>query len=74
MAAPNLNRQHSEPLPIRRIDFSSPADQSHYDQMDSRMEQMLAVHRQLTAVKTPDERTRLERQIAATDQRIDRLV
>ena len=34
----------------------------------------LDLHRQLAAAKTPDERTRLERQIAATDQRIDRLV
>jgi hypothetical protein len=38
------------------------------------VEQMLTLHRQLAAAKTPDERTRLERQIAATDQRIDRLV
>jgi len=38
------------------------------------VEQMLALHRQLAAARTPDERTRLERQIAATDQRIDRLV
>lgn len=35
---------------------------------------MLALHRQLQSAKTPDERTRLERQIAAADQRIDRLV
>ena len=34
----------------------------------------LTLHRQLAACKTPDERTRLERQIAASDQRIDRLV
>jgi hypothetical protein len=35
---------------------------------------MLDLHRQLAAAKTPDERTRLERQIAATDRRIDGLV
>jgi primosomal protein N'' len=38
------------------------------------VDQMLTLHRQLAAVKTLAERTRLERQIAATDQRIDRLV
>ncbi len=42
--------------------------------MLSLVEQMLAPHRQLQSAKTPHERTRLERQIAATDQRIDRLV
>jgi hypothetical protein len=35
---------------------------------------MLTLHRQLAAVKTPDEQTRLERQVAATDQRTDGLV
>jgi hypothetical protein len=38
------------------------------------VEQMLLLHRQLAAVKTPDDRTRLQRQIDATDQGIDRLV
>jgi hypothetical protein len=61
-------------LPIPSIDFTSPADKSRHDQMVTLVEQMLTLHRQLAAVKTPDERTRLERQIAATDQRIDRLV
>jgi len=42
--------------------------------MVAHVEQMLTLHRQLAACKTPDERTRLERQIAATDLRIDRLV
>jgi hypothetical protein len=38
------------------------------------VEEMLSVHKRLQAAKTPHERTRLERQIAATDRRIDRLV
>jgi hypothetical protein len=57
-----------------RIDFTSPADKSRHDRLVALVEQMLALHRQLAAAKTPDERMRLARQIAATDQRIDRLV
>jgi ferritin-like metal-binding protein YciE len=38
------------------------------------VEQMLSLHKQLAASKTPDEKTRLQRHIDATDQQIDRLV
>jgi hypothetical protein len=38
------------------------------------VETMLALHRQLAGVRTPQERVALERQIAATDGQIDRLV
>jgi hypothetical protein len=35
---------------------------------------MLDLHKRLAAAQLPQERTPLERQIAATDQQIDRLV
>ena len=35
---------------------------------------MLALHKQLAAAKTPTAKTMLQRQIDATDRRIDRLV
>ena len=35
---------------------------------------MLSLHRQFAAAKTPDDKTRLQRQIEAMDQQIDRLV
>ena len=38
------------------------------------VEQILELHKRLAAAKTPPEKTALERQIAATDQQIDRLV
>ena len=38
------------------------------------VEQMLELHQQLAAARTPQEQTALERQIAATDTQIDRLV
>jgi hypothetical protein len=38
------------------------------------VEQMLALHQRLSAAKTPQEKTALERQITTTDTQIDRLV
>jgi hypothetical protein len=38
------------------------------------VEQMLALHKQFAAAKTPDDKTRLQRRIDATDQQIDFLV
>jgi hypothetical protein len=38
------------------------------------VEQMLDLHKKLAAVRTPQEKTTLERQIAATDTLIDRIV
>jgi hypothetical protein len=61
-------------LPIRRIDFSDPADKSRHGGLVKLVEQMLALHTQLAAARTPQEKTALERQITATDTQIDRLV
>jgi hypothetical protein len=38
------------------------------------VEQMLLLHKQLAAAKTPDDKTRIQRQIDATDQQIDNIV
>lgn len=35
---------------------------------------MLDLHKKVQTAKTPDEKTRLERQISATDREIDRLL
>ena len=35
---------------------------------------MLSLNKQLAETKTPDEKTKLERQITATDRQIDQLV
>jgi len=61
-------------LPIRPINFSDPADRARHDQMVALVERMLELHRQLAAAKTPTAKELLGRQIAATDQQIDRLV
>lgn len=61
-------------VPVRRINFSDDKDSARHDRMVGLVERMLALHKQLAAAKTPDEKTALQRQIAATDSQIDRLV
>lgn len=66
--------QYMEKLPIRTINFGDSADRARHDRMVKLVEQMLGLHRQLAAAKTAPEQTMLQRQIAATDSQIDRLV
>jgi hypothetical protein len=66
--------QFIEQLPMRLINFGNPIDKARYDQIVKLVEQMLSLHKQLANVKTPDEKTRLQRQIDATDHQIDLLV
>ena len=61
-------------LPIRPIDFADTADRERHDQMVALVEEMLALYRRLAAARTDHEQTNLQRQIDATDRRIDRLV
>jgi len=61
-------------LPIRTINFSDLADKTRHDKMVALVEYMLDLHKRLNAAKTPDDKTRLQRQIDATDKQIDRLV
>jgi len=61
-------------FPIHIINFSDPADKTRHDRMVELVERMLGLHKQLASAKTSDDETRLQRQIDATDQQIDRLV
>ncbi len=61
-------------LPIRAIDFDSPADKKQHDQLVSLVEQMLSLHRALPAQTDPAARTLTTRALAATDAKIDALV
>ncbi len=67
-------KQYFGELPIHSIDFSSFADKSRHDQIVKFVEQMMVLHKRQSAARTPQEKTALERQIAATDAQIDRLV
>lgn len=65
--------QYMEKVPIRVIDHSNKSDKSRHE-MVKLVEQTLELHQRLSAARTPPEKTSLERQIAATDAQIDRLV
>jgi SAM-dependent methyltransferase len=61
-------------LPIRRIDFSSPADKATHERIVNLVESMLGLHRRLAGAKSEAQKASLRRQIDATDAEIDRLV
>jgi hypothetical protein len=61
-------------LPIRPIDFNNKKDKTRHDEMVSLVERMLALHKNLGEAKEEHARTVIEREIAALDARIDRLV
>ena len=65
---------HLDTLPIQHIDFEKKTEKALHDKLVSLVEVMLDLHKKLGAAKTPNEKTRLERQIAATDGQIDALV
>jgi type I restriction-modification system DNA methylase subunit len=66
--------QYLEGFPVKSIDLSNRADRSRHDQVVKLVDQTLDLHKKLPIAKTPQEKTSLERQIAATDAQIDRLV
>jgi type I restriction-modification system DNA methylase subunit/REP element-mobilizing transposase RayT/predicted type IV restriction endonuclease len=70
----SYGKRFIEQLPIRAIDFNDPADRARHDRVVALVDQMLALHKQLPTAQTPQSRTVIERQIAATDAQIDRLV
>ena len=63
-----------EKVPIHPINADNAADKSRRDQVASLAEQMLTLHQRYSTARTPQEKTALERQIAATDTQVDKLV
>lgn len=70
----SFNRQYIEPLPIRPINFDDPADKERHDRMVQIVERMLDLHMQKQATTSDATRTRIEREINITDEKIDALV
>jgi hypothetical protein len=66
--------QYMEKVPIRVIDHANASDKTRHDQMVNHVEQMLKLHKSVALAQTPQEKTTLERQLAATNAQIDRLV
>ncbi len=61
-------------FPIRPIDFANPEEKTKHDQMVALVEQIQDLNKKLAAAQTEHEKTVLQRQIAAADQRIDQCV
>ena len=61
-------------IPVATVNLESSHDRARHDRMVALVEQMLQLHRDLAAAKTAHDKTLAERQIAATDKQIDRLV
>ncbi len=61
-------------LPIRAIDFDNSDERKMHDDLVSLVEKMLELNRQLQPKEFDSEREPIERQIAATDKKIDELV
>ena len=70
----NVGTNELDSLPIREINLSDPSETSYYDRIVELVACMFQLHKDLAAAKTPGDKTLLERQIAATDDEIDRLV
>ncbi len=63
-----------EQIPVRTIDFAKPGDIAKHDRLVGLVDQMLRLHKRLATVRIEQERTALQRQIAATELEIDRAV
>ena len=59
-------------LPVHAIDFSNPDEVKKHDHMVALVEHIMELHKRTP--QTPYEQEQLEREIAATDAQIDRLV
>ena len=62
------------PFPVRSIDFANAADITCHNQLVALVEQMLNLHRRLSAEHNPQVITMLQRQVEATDRQINSLV
>jgi type I restriction-modification system DNA methylase subunit len=69
-----MKTAYLNPFPLRPIDFANPTDKAMHDEMVRLVDQMLTLHRQLTATGTDREKSGLQLQIAALDRAIDSLV
>jgi hypothetical protein len=71
---PKIVLKQSRELPFRTIAFNSRKDKARHDRMVELVEAMLSLNENLSAARTPHDKTVIERQISATDRQIDHLV
>jgi len=61
-------------FPIYKIDFNKANDKTNHERIVSLVDQMLDLHKQISAAKHPQQKTAIQRQIDAVDKQIDRFV
>jgi hypothetical protein len=61
-------------FPVRSIDFGNPSDERHHDDLVALVEKMLELHEEVAKSNFDSEKEPIERQIKATDKKIDQLV
>lgn len=69
-----VNKQAMERLPFRALDLAKLQEKKQHDEVALLVNQMLSLHKRLQAARTEQDKTLLQRQIAATDKEIDGLV
>jgi len=67
-------KQYFGQLPIRLLSLGDRREKERHDQIVSRVQTMLDLHKNLASAKTAHAKTAIQRQIDATDRQIDRLV
>jgi len=72
--ADDMNKSYLKKLPICTIDFSKKSDKAAHDRMVKLVDRMLDLNKKLAAAKSPIDKERIPREIAATDRQIDKLV
>ena len=70
----NIKPTYLKQLPVPDPDTDSRYVKKQHNRIDSAVESILQLHKDLAAAKTPGEQISIERQIASTDAEIDRLV
>ena len=66
--------QYIEQIPIRKINFSNPAEVAHHDRMAVMVSQILDLNKRIQEATLEHEKTLLQRQVDAIDAQIDKLV
>jgi hypothetical protein len=67
-------KQYVGKLPIHLISFSEPNERARHDSIAKAVKQILGLHEALASAKTNRQKTTTQRQIDATESRIDQLV
>ena len=73
-ATPQLKKVHLDAFPFKAVDLGKSMEKKKYDDMLSLVDTMLGLHLQLNKVDFDSEKEPIQRQIAATDKKIDKLV